>query len=120
MSDPSTAAACAVGAACAAPTILLGADVNALLIGMFAAFFVTLWLDQIADKLRAGGAVALSTLLAGYVSPVAASWVSQQVPSVSTNLEALHYALAVVIGAAGPTMVPVLLRRVAKEAEEKQ
>jgi hypothetical protein len=48
---------------------VMGAQVDALLMGMIAAVFVSIWLPSINDRLRAASAVGISSLLAGYGSP---------------------------------------------------
>ncbi len=90
--------------------MFMGAQVDALVIGLIGAVFVSIWLETIDDKVKAGAAVLFAAMLAGYGSPVAAQWVAGTVPSVSGNSEALRCLLALVIGAAAPSIVPLLLK----------
>jgi len=99
----------AAGAASGVTLVVLGAQVDALVIGLFAAFFVSIWLDSVDDKIKAGAAVMFSALLAAYASPVVALYVSASLPSVAGNMEALRLLLALVVGALTPTAVPMSL-----------
>jgi hypothetical protein len=97
------------GAGVSSATIFLGAQIDALIIGLIAAIFVSVWLQAIDSKLKACCAVMLSAMLAGYGSPVAAQWVVGSVASVS-NTDALRLLLALLIGIAAPSIVPIALR----------
>lgn len=107
MHEPYSAAA--AGAASGVTLVVLGAQVDALVIGLFAAFFVSIWLDSVDNKVKAGAAVLFSALLAAYASPVLALYVSANLPAVASNMEALRLLLALVIGALTPTAVPMSL-----------
>lgn len=100
----------ATGAGLSTVTLLLGAQVDALVIGLIAAVFVSIWLETIDNKVKAGASVLFAALLAGYGSPVAAQWVSVNMPDAAGNPEALRMLLALVIGASAPSIVPLLLR----------
>lgn len=97
------------GAGVSTVTLLLGAQVDALVIGLIGAVFVSIWLETIDNKSKAAAAVLFAALLAGYGSPVAAQWVSVNVPEVAGN-DALRMLLALVIGAVAPSIVPLLLK----------
>ena len=105
MSEPYSAPI--AGAASGVALVVLGAQVDALVIGLFAAFFVSIWLDSVDNKVKAGAAVLFSALLAAYASPVMALYVSASLPSVAGNMEALRLLLALVIGALTPSAVPM-------------
>lgn len=96
------------GAASGVTLVILGAQVDALVIGLFAAFFVSIWLDGVNNKVKAGAAVVFSAVLAAYASPVLTLYLSAQFPAVSANMEALRLLLALVIGALTPTAVPMM------------
>ena len=69
MAEPHiTATGAAVGLAAAPPLIVLGAQVDALVIGLAAAILVTFWMETIDSKLKSGAAMVFSALLAGYGS----------------------------------------------------
>lgn len=96
------------GAAASSLTAILGAQIDALVIGLVAAVIVTIWLEQIDSRSKAASAVLFAALLAAYGSPVAESWVAAQVPSVAGD--ALRLLLALVIGGCAPSLVPVAIR----------
>ncbi len=105
------------GAVAGASLVVLGAQVDALVVGLFAAFFVSIWLDSVDDKVKAGAAVLFSALLAAYASPVVALYVSATLPTVAGNMDALRLLLALVIGAFTPTAVPMALAYAASKAK---
>lgn len=108
MTDPHlTTASTILGAGAGSVTVLLGAQIDALIVGLMAAVFVSIWLDTIDNRIKAAAAVLFSALLAGYGSPVAAEWISGNTPSVASNAEALRLLLALLIGAAAPTIFPL-------------
>jgi hypothetical protein len=104
------------GAGMSSVTILLGAQVDALVAGLIAAVLISIWLDTIDNKVKAGAAVLLSSLLAGYGSPVAAYWLSSSVTTVGDS-ESLRLLLAVAIGITAPTVVPLLIKLAGKKME---
>lgn len=111
MTDPHAPIAGALtGAGLGSMTMLLGAQVDALVLGLSAALFTTIWLESIDSRLKAASAVLFSALLAGYGSPVAAGYLADAVPAAAKSAEALRLLLAVVIGGAAPSLVPLSLR----------
>lgn len=107
MSEPhSTSVGAVVGAAISAPTLLLGAQADALVIGLMSAVLASFWMETIDNKLKAGSAVLASALLAGYGSPVAAGLVADAIPAAAHSAEPLRMLMAVVIGCAAPRLVP--------------
>jgi hypothetical protein len=107
MIDPhSTAAGALAGAGISSVTILMGAQVDALILGLISAVFVSIWLDTIDNRIKAAAAVMFSALLAGYGSPVAAAWLTSN-SYVASNNDALRLLLALLIGAAAPSLVPI-------------
>ena len=112
------ATAAATALAAAPPLILLGAQVDALVIGLVAAVLISIWLETIDNKIKAVSAVIFAALLAGYVSPIAANWLAVSVPSMAGNIEALRMLMALAIGGAAPSIVPVLLRAARKKGEQ--
>ncbi|HEY6020327.1 MAG TPA: hypothetical protein VIY48_10600, partial [Candidatus Paceibacterota bacterium] len=69
-----------------------------------------IWMETIDNRIKAAAAVMFASMLAGYGSPVAAEWVSMQMPVLSKNPDSLRLFLAVLIGASTPSMVPVGIR----------
>lgn len=98
------------GAGVSTVTLLLGAQVDALVIGLIGAVFVSIWLETIDNRIKAAAAVLFAAMLAGYGSPVAAQWVTVNVPDVAGNPDELRMLLALVIGAVAPSVVPLLLK----------
>lgn len=116
MPEPhSTTAGVIVGAGIGLTGTVMGAQLDALLLGMIAAILMSFWLPAIDNRLRAGAAVAMSSLFAGYGSPIAAAQLSAQLGGADTS--PLRLLMALVIGALGPTLVPLLVRRAAGLAQ---
>jgi len=108
MNDPHAPIAGALsGAGASTVTLFLGAQVDALIIGLMAAVFVSIWLDTIDNRIKAAAAVMFAAMMAGYGSPVAAQWVATNVTSIGSNLESLRLLLALLIGALSPSIVPL-------------
>lgn len=99
-----------VGAGASSVTMFMGAQVDALVLGLVAATFVSIWMETIDNRIKAAAAVMFAAMLAGYGSPVAAEWVGSQLPTLSSNANALRLLLAVLIGAVTPSMVPLGLK----------
>lgn len=119
--DPhSTAAGAITGAAAAMPAMLLGAQVDALVIGMMAALFVSIMTETIDNRIKAGAAVMFSSLSAGYGSPIAAQFIAANYPSlvVASTHDVLRLATALLIGAAMPGLVPVAMRFIQRKGNE--
>lgn len=106
----SIAAGAAAGAGLSTVTLLLGAQVDALVIGLIAAVFVSIHLDTIDNKVKAAAGVLFAAMLAAYGSPVAAQWLTVNVPDIGGSPEALRLLLALVIGATSPSIVPLLIQ----------
>lgn len=110
MAEPNaTSVGVAIGASVGGVTgTLIGAQVDALLIGLLAAIFVSIWMPAVDSKLKAGCSVAFSSMLAGYASPVAATWlVSEQAGF--ANGSPLRLLLALLIGAGCPALFPLII-----------
>lgn len=105
------------GAGVSTVTLFLGAQVDALAVGLVAAVFVTIWLETIDNRLKAASAVLFASLLAGYGSPVAAGWLAASVPSIAGNADALRLLMALAIGGASPSAVPIALRYLGRKGE---
>lgn len=120
MAEPhsATLAGAAIGASFSLTGTVLGAQPDALVLGLLAASFVSAWLHEINSLGRAAAAVCLSALLAGYLSPVLAPIVSGKVSGLSDG-DPLRLLLAVAIGACAPGVVPLLLKRARGYAGEE-
>lgn len=122
MAEPHvTGTATVVGLAAAPPLVLLGAQIDALVVGLAASILVTFWMEQIDSKVKAGSAMIFSALLAGYGSPVAADVaagvMAAQFPTAVVDMPALRMLLAFVLGAAAPYLVPLLIRRAGRQID---
>lgn len=104
-----TTAGAASGGAVGLSWILLGAQADALVVGMLAAIFVSAWMPQINDFFRSAAAVCLATLFAGYGSPHVAAWIAGSVPG--AQADSVRMLSAVLIGASTPRIFPILLNR---------
>lgn len=110
MTEPtSTAAGAAAGALTVLPVAMLGAQTDALGLGLFAAMLVTLWLGSIDTRRKAFAAVGLSGLLAGYFSPHAAAYAATKFTSLSADPSSLRMPMALLIAIAAPFLVPLAL-----------
>ena len=98
------------GSVPAATLVLFGAHADALALGLFAAIFVSFWTQSIDNLLKSASAVLLSAMLAGYGSPIAAFWVVHNIAWLGEFGEGLRLLLAVLIGSASPSLVPIVLR----------
>lgn len=96
------------GAGLSSVTVLLGAQIDALVAGLVAAILVSIWLDTINNRTKAAAAVLFSALLAGYGSSSAAELFTANVAGVP-NTDSLRMLMALIIGAAAPTIVPIVI-----------
>lgn len=96
----------------------MGAQVDALLVGLVAAILISFWLPTIDDRKKAAASVALSSLLAGYGSPVAAAWLAGTEAALHGGPD-MRLLLALVIGIFCPTVVPVLLGWAKRKVEAR-
>lgn len=108
----------AAGAAASSATVLLGASADALVVGLMAAVFVSIWLESINSRVKAAAAVLFAAMLAGYGSPVAASWLIGYAPSIAPSLDQLRLLLAALIGGGAPSLVPISLRALGGRIEQ--
>lgn len=119
MTDPtSTAAGAAIGALGALPVLLLGAQTDALLVGLFAAMLVTAQIRTI-DSVRIAAATAFfASLSAGYGSPLLVALGIAALPSAArVDPSSLRLLAAFAIGALMPTLWPLIQRRAAQHVE---
>lgn len=122
MADPSSSIATGVmtGAGISlGGGMLMGAQIDALMAGLLAAIFVSIWLQSIDSRAKAASAVLFSSLLAGYGSPVLADWASKTVIGLASSGPSLRMLGALCIGALAPILVPVVMRRLAQIIEVK-
>ncbi len=108
MADPHITAAGALTGMVAIPAgLLLGAHIDALIIGLVAAVAASAWLETIDSRLKSSAAVLLSSLLAAYGSPFAAGLLANAEPAAAQSAEALRMLMAVVIGGGAPRLIPL-------------
>ncbi|MBI4997865.1 MAG: hypothetical protein HZC22_13425 [Rhodocyclales bacterium] len=119
MPEPhSTTAGVIVGAGIGLTGTIMGAQLDALLLGMIAAILVSFWLPTIDNRGRAAAAVALSSLFAGYGSPLAAARLAVELGGADAT--PLRLLMALAIGTGGPMLIPLILRRAAGFAQGGQ
>lgn len=106
----STGAGLLAGSTIGLTSTIMGAQLDALLIGLTAAIFISIWMPTIDSKLKSAAAVGMSSLLAGYGSPVAAAWLASE-QSGFTSGSPLRLLLALLIGMLTPTLVPKAIDR---------
>ena len=120
MPEPhSTAAGVAVGGSIGLAGSIFGAQAEALLVGLMAATLISFWLPTIDDRKKAAASVALSSLIAGYGSPVAAAWLSAGQPPLEDG-RPLQLLLALVIGILCPTLVPICIGWAKRKVEAQK
>ena len=96
------------GAGISSVTVLFGAQIDALVVGLVVATLVSIWLETIDNKIKAASAVIISAMLAGYGSPVAAAWATSTVSGIA-NTDSLRLLLAALIACAAPAVVPATI-----------
>lgn len=121
MTEPtSTAAGAAIGALGALPVLVMGAQTDALLLGMAAAMLATAQIKTIDSVRVAAAAAFFSALSAGYGSPVAATIGASMLSSVvRIDAASLRLPAALAIGALMPTLWPLIQRRAARRVEQE-
>jgi hypothetical protein len=119
MTEPhsSVASGALTGAGISTVTIFLGAQVDALVIGLTAAVFVSIWLQTIDNKIKAAAAVIFSAMLAGYGSPVVAAWASNNLANPAISIDSLRVLFALMIGAVTPTLFPLALKALGRKVD---
>lgn len=123
MAEPhSTTVGIALGAGIGLTGSVFGAQVDALLVGLVSAILISFWLPTIDDRKKATAAVALSSLLSGYLAPVAApavaAWLSAEHAAVSDG-RPLMLLIALLIGIVAPSGLPVVLRWLNRSVEAR-
>ena len=109
MPEPhSTAAGVLVGAGIGLTGTVMGAQIDALMVGLIAAILISFWLPAVDNRGKAAASVALSSLLAGYGSPVAAAWLAADHAELASG-SPLRLLLALIIGVTCPSLVPVAI-----------
>lgn len=125
MTEPSsTAAGIIVGAGIGLTGTVIGAQVDALLIGLAAAILISFWLPTINSRRRAAASVALSALFAGYGAPVAVGWLITSTEAASkidmADGDPLRLFVALALGTVCPTIVPLLIGWARRKVEAQQ
>ena len=101
----------------AASTLLAGADPTGLVMGLIGAVVMTFFLGSIDSRWKAGAGILFASLLAGYAGPVVAVAILHQWPDWRPVMDAAHPLVSLLIGASAPTIIPALLRGLARRAE---
>jgi hypothetical protein len=96
---------------------LLGAQIDALIVGLMASILVSFAWPTIDDKRKAASAVAFASLAAGYLAPLLSAYLPTLITGLSNN-DQLRLATALVIGAAAPTVTPLIFRALLHRLEE--
>ena len=112
----STTAGVLIGTGIGLTGTIMGAQVDALIVGLIAAILISIWLPAIDDRLKAAASVSLSAVLAGYGSPVAVGWIAAQPQGISAS-DPLRLLLAAVIGIAVPSLLPKVLGKLGAKVE---
>ena len=110
MAEPHVISGVVIGTTISPVVILLGAQVDALVAGLMAAVFVSFWLPTVDTKPKAAAGILLSSMLAGYGSPVAASYLVGIAPDIAAAGDVLRLLCSFVIGAFGPWALPLIVQ----------
>mgnify|MGYP000896497415 CR=1 FL=1 len=109
MTEPSSIGLATLNLSIVITGTIIGAQTDALAVGLMAGVLVSLWLHEVNSYRRAISAMLFSSVLAGYLSPFLSDWASAQ--WAIRNGDALRLAISMLIGAAAPSIFPLLLRR---------
>ena len=88
----------------------MGADANALLLGLVAAVVSAVYSEGIDKPGKSFAAVLIAAFLAGWVSPVLVGWAAGYLPG-NGGGNGLHLGLAVIIGLLVPPCLPMAIKR---------
>lgn len=111
-------AGAAAGALAALPLGLVGLQADALGVGIFGALFVALWMPAVSTRTRAFASVALSGFAAGLLAPIAAPAIAAEIRWLHATGDALRLPIALLMGVAGPTLIPLGLMLIRARAEK--
>lgn len=119
MADITSATSTAAGAAAGAivtvlPAAMLGAQIDALLLGLIGSFVAVAWFDELNSMLRAVAAVLAGALASGVFSGVLAIgawWMLPEGLRVLIDPEMLRMPMALLTGFLGPSIWPLVKRR---------
>lgn len=115
----STVAGVAAGTYIGLSGTILGAQPEAVVIGLMTAIPAAVFVPAVSGKLRACSAVALGAALAGYGATALAQWLAAHVGDIGTA-EALRPLAAALLGAGTPTLGPVIIGRISSIIGSKQ
>lgn len=111
----STVAGAAAGAVVTmVPAAMLGAQIDALLLGLIGSFVAVAWFDELNSMFRAVAAVVAGALASGVLSGVFSTVAWWLLPDGLQPLiapEALRMPMALVTGFLGPSVWPLVKRR---------
>ncbi|MCL2076773.1 MAG: hypothetical protein FWH15_10180 [Betaproteobacteria bacterium] len=93
------------------PALFLGAHIDALIAGLFAAVLSTIWLPTIDDRIKSFSAIALSTLFAGYGSQILVTAIMARFSEfTAADIDQFRILTALCIGFATPLLTPSAIR----------
>jgi hypothetical protein len=96
------------------PAVMLGAQVDALLLGLIGSFIAVAWFDELNSMRRAAASVVAGALACGVLSGLIAVAVWSSLPvrmQTLLDVESLRMPIALLIGFLVPSVGPVLKRR---------
>ncbi|WP_430434246.1 hypothetical protein [Methyloversatilis sp.] len=122
MTEPTSTAGGAAGGAAISllPAVMLGAQIDALLLGLIGSFIAVAWFDELNSMRRAAASVIAGALVCGVLSGLLAVAMWSSLPArmqTLLNVESLRMPIALVIGFLVPSVGPVLKRRAERAAE---
>lgn len=86
-----------------------GLDLDAMIVGLMAASFITFWLNTVDDFPKAASAILFSAMLSGFGAPVATVFMITKFPGLAGASNALPPLIAVLVGGSVTWGLPILI-----------
>lgn len=102
-----------LGASVGITGTIVGAQADALIVGLASAAFVSIWLRQVDSWVKATSATFFSAMLAAFMSPFAAEWAARTFGL--TSGDGLRLLMTLLISAGSPAIFPLVLARVGRQ-----
>ena len=97
-----------LGASVGITGTIVGAQADALVVGLVSAAFISIWLRHIDSWVKATAATFFSAMLAAFLSPFAADWAARTFGLASGD--ALRMLMTLLISAGCPAIFPRVLK----------
>ena len=107
-----------LGASVGITGTIVGAQADALIVGLVSAAFISIWLRQIDSWVKATAATFFSAMLAAFMSPFAAEWAARAFGL--TGGDGLRMLMTLLISAGCPAIFPLVLARAGRQVADKE